>query len=245
MAGDAKRNHVFQPEWLSDEDAFDDNDADITLGQLGMYAFWGNTRYAFVITSRTLTVLRYYLISQDQGEIQLGVEWNAVSWKSFEEGQMSVCKAIWALTMLSMDDNNRTIVRRHCIQPFRAWWQTALGTANVPAAESVTLSRASGSGCLRVHPKRGSSGDSAIFYKTMISGVNKQRTKRTNLETSRVPRSPRVAVSPASMIKFQSLMDEAVAVVKGDHGTVWKGFHRGMKNYEAEEQLLATLFRAR
>ena len=218
VAGDAKRNHVFQPEWLSNKDSFDGSDAYITLGQLGMYAFWGNTRYAFVITSRTLTVLRYYLISQDQGEIQLGVEWNTVSWKSPGEGQMSVvCKAIWALTLLSMDDNNRAIVQQHEIQPLHAWWQTASRAANEPAAESDTLLRASGSGCLAVDSKRGPISDVIILHKTMNSGVNQQRTKNTISEISSVSRVSSATSSPTSaIIRLQWHLDEAVRLSNGN-----------------------------
>ncbi|KAI0170288.1 hypothetical protein BJ166DRAFT_494188 [Pestalotiopsis sp. NC0098] len=124
MFGDAKRHHVFDPEKLSEKLKYDGAKLENTMGQMGMYAYWGKTRYAYVITSKTLTVFRFFLISkEDNGDIRMGAEYKSFSW---DDNWKMIPKAIWALAMLSMKDDEREVVTRQEMLPISTWRARAL-----------------------------------------------------------------------------------------------------------------------
>ena len=197
VAGDSKRDHVFQPEWLENRVLFRAKKASVTLGQLGMYAFWGKTRYAYVVTSRTLTVLRYYLISQKEGKIQLGVHYKAIDWNS-PQGHLSVCKAIWALAMLSMDDDNREVVQQHAMHPLGKWWETARRVAKSPT-KTTTASCSTSSVCLVAETKCDSCKALVKIHKTSQARIRKKAKKPATLEISEVSGSSSLTTHPTSV----------------------------------------------
>lgn len=124
MFGDAKRHRVFDPEKLSKKTEYDGASLKNTMGQMGMYAYWGKTRYAYVITSKTLTVFRFFLISKnDNGRIKLGAEYTSFGW---DDSWKMIPKAIWALAMLSMKDDEREVVTRQEMLPISTWRARAL-----------------------------------------------------------------------------------------------------------------------
>ncbi|KAK6069735.1 hypothetical protein SCUP234_10490 [Seiridium cupressi] len=119
VVGEAKRHYVFNPDWLSDPEDYDEERVQNTMGQVGMYAYWGKTRYAYIITSRTLTAFRFYFISIHKGKLVMGAQYKAFDW---EKNPRMVPKAIWALAMLSMNEDDRKVVEKHKLEPINKWW---------------------------------------------------------------------------------------------------------------------------
>lgn len=97
-----------------------------------MYSYYGKTRYAFVITSTTLTVLRYSFISKDSGKLRLGVEYKAIP-LSAEGSQLTATKAIVALAVMSMHEKQRDVVPKNEIMPINTWCRYEAGNSVIYA----------------------------------------------------------------------------------------------------------------
>ena len=122
VAGEAKRNHVFNPVWLETQNAYVENEADVAIGQVGMYCYYGKTRYGFIITSTTVTVLRYNFISKTPDILSLGVEYKVIPLEVSGPGLTAV-KAIVSLAALSMHDRHRDVVPKREILSLNAWYR--------------------------------------------------------------------------------------------------------------------------
>ncbi|ETS77096.1 hypothetical protein PFICI_10970 [Pestalotiopsis fici W106-1] len=122
--GDAKRHRVFDPRWLASEKHYDDYKVKNPMGQMGMYAYYGKTRYAYIITSETVTVFRFFLITapEDGMKLAMGAQYKYFSWN---ENPKMVSKAIWALAMFSMNDHERDVVAFDQMQSIEQWWERA------------------------------------------------------------------------------------------------------------------------
>ena len=131
VAGEAKRDRVFNPEWLADKILYEEEDgAYITLGQVGMYSYYGKTRYAFVVTSVSLTVMRYHFISKDAKRLRLGIEYKTIG-VSVQGSQLTATKAIVALAVMSMHDKQRDIVPKDQVLPLNTWYRHEANGATV------------------------------------------------------------------------------------------------------------------
>ncbi|KAK6209145.1 hypothetical protein LQW54_006599 [Pestalotiopsis sp. IQ-011] len=134
MGKSSKRHHVFDPEKLSERSKYDGAKIENTMGQMGMYAYWGKTSYAYVTTSKTLTVFRFFLISkEDNDDIRMGAESKSFSW---DNNWKMVPKPIWALATLSMKDDEREVVTRQQMLPISTWRSRALPHPNKHEGES-------------------------------------------------------------------------------------------------------------
>ncbi|KAK6074691.1 hypothetical protein SCUP515_06320 [Seiridium cupressi] len=105
VVGEAKRHYVFNPDWLSDPEDYDEERVQNTMGQVGMYAYWGKTWF--------------YFISIHKGKLVMGAQYKAFDW---EKNPRMVPKAIWALAMLSMNEDDRKVVEKHKLEPINKWW---------------------------------------------------------------------------------------------------------------------------
>ncbi|KAK9770739.1 putative NmrA-like domain-containing protein [Seiridium cardinale] len=105
VVGESKRHHVFNPERLSDRDKYTNYHAETTMGQVGMYALRGQTRL--------------YLISKTAKRTDMGAYYKVFYW---DENPKMVAKSIWALTMLSMNDDDRVVVAKDKLEPIDKWW---------------------------------------------------------------------------------------------------------------------------
>lgn len=130
VAGEAKRNYVFNPEWLQSKMVYAKKHAYITLGQVGMYSYYGKTRYAFIVTSVSLTVLRYHFISKDAVNLRLGVEYKVIP-LSMQGSQLTATKSIVALAAMSMHDKQRDVVPKDQVLPLNTWYRHEANGATV------------------------------------------------------------------------------------------------------------------
>ena len=123
VAGDSKRHYVFDPLWLKDKDTYKSGKkAYVAIGQVGMYCYYGKTRYGFIVTSTTLTALRYNFISTTAKALKLGVEYKIIPLEVSGPGLTAV-KAIVSLTALSMHDYHREVVPEKEVMPLNAWYR--------------------------------------------------------------------------------------------------------------------------
>ncbi|KAH9906649.1 hypothetical protein F4778DRAFT_722823 [Xylariomycetidae sp. FL2044] len=101
------------------------------LRQIASYAYYFNTRYAFILTPIELVVFRVYSVDSP-GKIIAGVQWKSISWSEHGSGKLTVNLALWALIMMGMNDNHRPIVSVAQLYPLN-WW--------VPAGGETTTQR--------------------------------------------------------------------------------------------------------
>jgi hypothetical protein len=88
------------------------------MGQLGIYSYYDKTRYAFIMTSVALTVLRFHLIPGPD-VVRLGAEYQVIPLSS--TSQLTVFKSLCSLTMISMNDKHRQVVPKSEIVDLRTW----------------------------------------------------------------------------------------------------------------------------
>ncbi|KAF5978864.1 hypothetical protein FCOIX_5615 [Fusarium coicis] len=87
------------------------------IQHLGLYAQRSGSRYTFAITDTEVVVIRFH--SLDGGET--GAQWNAIPHSACGEGTLTINLAIWALTMMSLNDRHRSIVEHARTVPINAW----------------------------------------------------------------------------------------------------------------------------
>ncbi|KAF5540305.1 hypothetical protein FPHYL_12088 [Fusarium phyllophilum] len=89
----------------------------VPLQHLGRYAQPSGTRYSFAITDTEVVVIRSH--SLDGGET--GTQWNAIPRSACGEGTLTINLAIWALIMMSLNDQHRSVVEHTRTVPVNAW----------------------------------------------------------------------------------------------------------------------------
>lgn len=122
VAGETKRQRVFNPEWLKDKRKYRTRKANVSIGQVGMYCYYGKTRYGFILTSTTFTALRYNFIAKDAEELHMGVEYKIIPLTASGR-QLTVVKAIVSLAALSVHDKHREVVPKSEIAALDLWYR--------------------------------------------------------------------------------------------------------------------------
>ncbi|KAF5694989.1 hypothetical protein FDENT_694 [Fusarium denticulatum] len=89
----------------------------VPLKHLGRYAQPSGTRYSFAITDTEVVVIRFH--SLDGGGT--GAQWNAIPRSACGEGTLTINLAIWALIMMSLNDQHRSVVEHARTAPINAW----------------------------------------------------------------------------------------------------------------------------
>ncbi|KAF5661590.1 hypothetical protein FCIRC_11776 [Fusarium circinatum] len=87
------------------------------IQHLRRYAQPSGTRYSFAITDTEVVVIRFH--SLEGGET--GAQWNAIPRSACGEGILTVNLAIWALIMMSLNDQHRSVVEYARTIPINAW----------------------------------------------------------------------------------------------------------------------------
>ncbi|KAF5724218.1 hypothetical protein FMUND_1009 [Fusarium mundagurra] len=87
------------------------------IQHLGLYAQLSGSRYTFAITDTEVVVIRFH--SLDGGET--GAQWNAIPRSACGEGTLTMNLAIWALIMMSLNDQHRSVVEHARTAPINAW----------------------------------------------------------------------------------------------------------------------------
>lgn len=118
VTGDFKRHVNFDPSRLADP-ARMTKGVYAVLGKMLMYCVHAKTRYAFVASGDDITFLRFYLL-RGGGKKRYGVHYAVFPWAK-KEGRMLACKGIWALVMLSLNDQHRPIASEDQTRDLNDW----------------------------------------------------------------------------------------------------------------------------
>ncbi|KAF5642117.1 hypothetical protein F25303_6635 [Fusarium sp. NRRL 25303] len=94
-----------------------ENDSKDPIQHLGIYAQPSGTRYSFAITDTEVVVIRFH--SLNGGET--GAQWKAIPRSACGEGTLTINLAIWALIMMSLNDQHRSVVEYARTTPINAW----------------------------------------------------------------------------------------------------------------------------
>ncbi|RKL47715.1 hypothetical protein BFJ72_g1946 [Fusarium proliferatum] len=94
-----------------------ENDSTNPIQHLGIYAEPSGTRYSFAITDTEVVVIRFH--SLNGGET--GAQWKAIPRSACGEGTLTINLAIWALIMMSLNDQHRSVVEYARTTPINAW----------------------------------------------------------------------------------------------------------------------------
>ncbi|KAJ4328868.1 hypothetical protein N0V84_000656 [Fusarium piperis] len=89
------------------------------LCQLAKYAKLSKTRYGFIMTDKEVVVVRFMADSNGQ----YGAEWQAIPRSASGEGTLTVGLAVWALIMMSLDENHRAVATEAETLPINLWWR--------------------------------------------------------------------------------------------------------------------------
>ncbi|KAK8009260.1 hypothetical protein PG991_011811 [Apiospora marii] len=97
------------------------------LRQCGTYAWQAECRYMFLVTVEYVTVLRFYLVEGGGEEdlaisTVLGVEYDYFPYSRHGERELSLCKTVWALTLMAQHPRHRDIVPRRRMLPLNTWY---------------------------------------------------------------------------------------------------------------------------
>ncbi|RSL62425.1 hypothetical protein CEP53_004756 [Fusarium sp. AF-6] len=105
--------------WTSESLKNQEPNAMLPICQLATYAQMGGTRYAFIMTDKEVVVVRF--ISDSNG--QYGAEWQAIPRSASGEGTLTVGLAIWALIMMSLNEQHRAVATEGETLPINFWWR--------------------------------------------------------------------------------------------------------------------------
>ncbi|KAK7977270.1 hypothetical protein PG988_004760 [Apiospora saccharicola] len=98
-----------------------DEDADC-----GTYAWQAECRYLFLVTVEYVTVLRFHVVEEGRGplpnSIVIGVEYDYFPYSNHGEQELTLCKVIWALTLMAQNPGHRDIVPRRRMLPLNSWY---------------------------------------------------------------------------------------------------------------------------
>ncbi|KAF4420239.1 hypothetical protein FACUT_11217 [Fusarium acutatum] len=92
--------------WRSTDIENDVPRSTVPIQHLGRYAQPSGTRYSFAMTDTEVVVIHFH--SLDRGET--GAQWNAIPRRACGEGTLTINLAIWALIMMSLNDQHRSVV---------------------------------------------------------------------------------------------------------------------------------------
>ncbi|KAF7545061.1 hypothetical protein G7046_g9649 [Stylonectria norvegica] len=85
---------------------------------LATYCKATETRYGFLITPDELVACRFHQLPDAS---KLGVHYKAVPWENHGRDKMTVNLAIWALSMLAVDPEQRKMVAEDALLPLNSW----------------------------------------------------------------------------------------------------------------------------
>ncbi|KAK7921393.1 hypothetical protein PG985_009415 [Apiospora marii] len=137
LAGQLKAPRNFDPTDVvfinpADEDEWEEPPAEIVaanwcLRQCGTYAWQTGCRYMFLVTVEYVTVLRFHLVEGGGEEdptssTVLGVEYAYFPYSRHGEQELSLCKTVWALTLMAQHPRHRDIVPRRRMLPLNTWY---------------------------------------------------------------------------------------------------------------------------
>lgn len=140
IVGDSKRCPCFKPHLLDRvSDTYDhidfEKEQDLVdpdtrhliwaLKQTGTYALLCKSRYSFIFTPETTTVLRFFLIKEDAfpANTVLGVEYDWFPYSNHGPGSMTLNKAIWTVTMMIQNRRHRDIVSEDKMLDLDLWYR--------------------------------------------------------------------------------------------------------------------------
>ncbi|KAK8122927.1 hypothetical protein PG984_011597 [Apiospora sp. TS-2023a] len=117
VPGDFKQHMRFDPAELAGP-ARMSRGVYATLGKVLMYCELTKTRYSFIVSGDEVTLLRFYLVGGSRK--RYGMHYVVLPWAKME-GRMLAWKAIWALVMLSMNDQHRPIASEDDTRDLNEW----------------------------------------------------------------------------------------------------------------------------
>jgi hypothetical protein len=103
--------------WCSTDIETDGRQSIWPILHLAHYAQYSGTRYSFAMTDAEVVVIRFH--SLDGGA--LGAQWNAIPRSACGEGTLTINLALWALIMMSMNSQHRSVVEYKRTIPINAW----------------------------------------------------------------------------------------------------------------------------
>lgn len=143
VVGDSKLDAKWRSSWL-DPDAEQltleqKKESVWPLRQLATYCRSANTRYGFVITMHELVVFRAHDLPS-LGTQAAGLEYRAVPWENGGgDGQLTVNLAIWALSMMALNDQFRGFVDRASGYDSLGAWRRTTARGEEESGEPATL----------------------------------------------------------------------------------------------------------
>ncbi len=143
VPGDSKKHTVFKPHLL---DSLSERYGDIdfeknsdlvsidfrtliwALKQTGTYSWLSESRYSFVFTPETSTILRFFLVKRDEFPTNtvLGVEYTWFPYSNHGPGKLTLNKIIWTSTMMIENDRHRNIVPEDEMLDLDLWYRNTV-----------------------------------------------------------------------------------------------------------------------
>ncbi|KAI0102548.1 hypothetical protein GGR51DRAFT_562472 [Nemania sp. FL0031] len=113
------------------------------LQQIGTYAWLGQTRYAFIITDKTATFFRFFLVhrGEEAEDTTLGVEYSWVDLTTEGTNELTMNRGIYALAMMAQNEQYHKIVEEKELDDLRAWYWGDVGGERLyfhPISEILT-----------------------------------------------------------------------------------------------------------
>ncbi|PNP85751.1 hypothetical protein FNYG_00807 [Fusarium nygamai] len=87
------------------------------IEQLARHAEEAQARYGFVLSEKEVVVVCFYTTKQGKP----AAKWQTISTSASGQATLTVNLAIWALTMMSLNEQHRSIVQEDCTAPLNAW----------------------------------------------------------------------------------------------------------------------------
>jgi hypothetical protein len=90
--------------------------------QVLTYCVNSNTRYGYIVTPEEVVVLRVHEDKSSTPNTHWRVQYPAIPWDSSGEGVLTTNLAIWALAMMSVNEEHRRIGTFDQTLPLNIWW---------------------------------------------------------------------------------------------------------------------------
>ena len=129
VIGESARLAVFDPACFDNSGAYQRRGW-IHVSKLAMYCKYSGTCLAFTITSKGVTVFRFFQIPNGDGTSRMGLQQIFAPWiptcfpgnvPQGQDNQLSGAKAIWGLLMASLTLEGRRLATRSELRPISEW----------------------------------------------------------------------------------------------------------------------------
>ncbi|KAF5974586.1 hypothetical protein FBULB1_7722 [Fusarium bulbicola] len=87
------------------------------IEQLARHSVEAQTRYGFVLSEKEVVVVCFYTTKQGKP----AAKWQPISTSASGQATLTVNLAIWALTMMGLNDQHRSVVQEAYTLPLNAW----------------------------------------------------------------------------------------------------------------------------